>query len=150
MALNRDLFIKTLSGLQALLPFAKALPPEAFMLAWESFPAQAKEELTNESLTWAMAKLLNDPEQHKELPVHLRLHRMLYSYANLSTSGLTIGPVTMGWRLKVDPKCLPPVDAPPPVSQSDLVATGELPNYDGPRHSPNGVLARLEQAFDDS
>ena len=144
MALNRSLFIKTLSGLQALLPFAKALPPEAFMLAWESFPAQAKEELTDEALTWAMAKLLNDPEQHKELPIHLRLHRMLYSYTNLSTAGLTIGPVPMGWRLKVNPLCLPPVDAPPPLSEAALVATGQLPAHDGPRHSPNGVLARLE------
>ncbi len=144
MTLSRDFFIDTLTALQSLLPFAKALPPQAFVLAWESFPAQAKEELTNEALTWAMGKLLNDPEQHKELPIHLRLHRMLYDYTNLSTAGLTIGPVPMGWRLKVDPLRLPPVDAPPPVSEAALVAAGQLPAHDGPRHSPNGVLARLE------
>ncbi len=144
MTLSRDFFIDTLTALQSLLPFAKALPPQAFVLAWESFPAQAKEELTNEALTWAMGKLLNDPEQHKELPIHLRLHRMLYQYTNLSTAGLTIGPVPMGWRLKVDPLCLPPVDAPPPLSEADLVAAGQLPAHDGSRHSPNGVLARLE------
>jgi hypothetical protein len=145
MALNRDSFITKLASLQSLLPFGKTLPPEAFVLAWESFPAQAKEELTDAAITWAMTKLLNDPEQHKELPIHMRLHRMLYRYANLSTSSLTIGPVPMGWRLKVDPYRLPPVDAPPPVSEAALVAAGELPAYDGPRHAPGGVLAQLQQ-----
>lgn len=144
MALSRNYFIDTLTALQSLLPFAKPLPPQAFVLAWESFPDQAKQELTDDALQWAMGKLLNDPEQHKELPIHLRLHRILYSYTNLSTAGLTIGPVPMGWRLKVDPLRLPPVDAPPPVSEADLVAAGQLPSHDGPRHSPNGVLARLE------
>jgi len=147
MTLNRDSFITKLASLQALLPFAKNLPPEAFVLAWESFPAQAKQELTDQALTWAIAKLLQDPEQHKELPLHLRLHRMLYQYTNLSTSGLTIGPVPMGWRLKVDPHRLPPVDAPPPVSEAALVAAGELPAHDGPRHAPAGVLAQLQQGL---
>jgi hypothetical protein len=145
MTLNRNAFIEKLACLQSLLPFAKTLPPEAFALAWESFPAQAKEELTDQALTWAMTKLLNDPEQHKELPIHLRLHRMLYQYTNTSAAGLTIGPVPMGWRLKVDPRRLPPVDAPPPLSEAEMVAAGSLPAYDGPRHSPNGVLAKLQQ-----
>jgi hypothetical protein len=147
MALERNHFIKTLEGLQALLPFAKALPPAAFILAWESFPADAKEELTNKALDWAMTKLLNDPEQHKELPIHMRLHRMLYQYTNLSTSGLTIGPVPMGWRLKVDPHRLPPVDAPPPLSEAEQVAAGSLAAHDGPRHARGGVLAQLQQGL---
>jgi hypothetical protein len=91
-----------------------------------------------------MAKLLSDPEQHKELPIHMRLHRMLYSYTNLSTSGLTIGPVPMGWRLKVDPHRLPPVDAPPPLSEAEQVAAGSLPAYDGPRHDQSGLLSQLQ------
>lgn len=147
MALDRNHFIKTLEGLQALLPFAKPLPPSAFMLAWESFPADAKQELTNKALDWAVGKLLQDPEAHKELPLPLRLHRMLYSYTNLSTAGLTIGPVLMGWRLKVDPHRLPPVDAPPPLSEAEQVAAGSLPAYDGPRHAPGGVLAQLQQGI---
>ena len=144
MTVSAEYFIETLRGLQGLLPFAKPLSEASFLLAWSSFPEQAKAELTNEALTWAAAKLLQDPDQHKELPIPLRLHRMLYSYANLSTTGLTIGPVPMGWRLKVDPLCLPPVDALPPVSEAALVAAGQLPAHDGPRHSPNGVLARLQ------
>ena len=144
MTLSVAHFTETLRGLQGLMPFAKPLSESAFLLAWASFPDQAKGELTDASLTWAAAKLVQDPEAHKELPLHMRLHRMLYSYANLSTTGLTIGPVLMGWRLKVNPLCLPPVDAPPPVSEAALVAAGQLPAHDGPRHSPNGVLARLE------
>ena len=144
MTLSVAHFTETLRGLQGLMPFAKPLSESAFLLAWASFPDQAKEELTDDALTWAAAKLVQDPEAHKELPLHMRLHRMLYQYTNLSTAGLTIGPVPMGWRLTVNPLCLPPVDAPPPVSEAALVAAGQLPAHDGPRHSPNGVLARLE------
>jgi len=144
MTLSAEYFVETLRGLQGLLPFAKPLSEAAFLLAWASFPEQAKAELTNEALTWAAAKLLQDPEQHKELPIPLRLHRMLYAYTNLSTSGLTIGPVPMGWRLQVAPHNLPPVDAPPAISEAEQVAAGTLPAYDGPRHAPGGVLAQLQ------
>ena len=147
MRLSVAHFTETLRGLQGLMPFAKPLSESAFLLAWASFPDQAKEELTNDALTWAAAKLVQDPEAHKELPLHMRLHRMVYSYTNLSTSGLTIGPVPMGWRLKVDPHRLPPVDAPPPLSEAEQVAAGCLPAYDGPRHAPGGVLAQLQQGL---
>ena len=143
--LTQQEFNSTMKGLYSLLPFAKALPAEAVMLAWLSFPAKAKAELNTAMLSYAAGQLLQDPAPDKEKPPHLALLRYLYRFEN--------GQPNYEWGLKLDLPQRMAADGqffPEPISQAHLAATGELPDYDGPRHSPNGVLARLEQAFDDS
>lgn len=135
MPLSLEHFARTLGGLQALLPFAKQLPEEALLLAWEAFPEQAKRELTNEAWTWAAGRLLRDPAPQRELPLPEQLRLYLYRLENTG-GGLTIGPAPLEWRLRVDPHNLPASDA-----QLQLRGTSE--GHREPRHAPDGVLAQL-------
>ena len=140
MTLSAEYFVETLRGLQGLLPFAKPLSEAAFLLAWASFPEQAKSELTPNMLTYAAAQLLMDPNPDKEKPVHLALLR--YLYRNES------GHPRLDWGLKEDLAQRMANSGrfnPDPISEAALLAAGTLPAYDGPRHSPGGILAQLQQ-----
>jgi hypothetical protein len=142
MTLSVAHFTETLRGLQGLMPFAKPLSESAFLLAWASFPVQAKQELTPAMLTYAAAQLLMDPAPDKERPAHLSLLR--YVYRNES------GHPRLDWGLKEDLQQRMANSGafnPDPVSEFALAAAGELPAYDGPRHAPGGVLAQLQQAL---
>jgi hypothetical protein len=144
MITHNDLF-PILEALTSVLPFAKPVNKAAALLVWATFPPKAKQDLTPEMLTYAAAQRLMDPDAPKETPIHLSLLRYLYRLEN--------GQPNYEWGLKLDLPQRMAADGQffaEPISQAHLAATGELPDYDGPRHSPNGVLARLEQAFDDS
>lgn len=71
-------FIRVLQGLQALRPMAKPLPEAALLLAWQSFPEQAKADLGEVDLEWAAAQYLQDPAPPRELAPHIALLRYLY------------------------------------------------------------------------
>ncbi len=139
MTLNAKDFARTLVAVQTLLPFAKKLPEEALLLAWATLPGNVRQQLTGPMLMYAAGQYLQDPNPPKDQPTHLALLRYLYRLEN--------GRPNYEWGLKAD---LPERMAsdgrffPEPVSEADLVAAGQLPAHDGPRHSPNGVLARLE------
>ena len=145
MALTADTFCRTLQGIQSLMPYGKTLNEAALLIAWQTLPNNVRQQLTPAMLAYAAGQYLQDPEPPKDQPVHLALLRYLYRLEN--------GRPNYEWGLKLDLPKRMAADGQffaEPISQAHLAATGELPDYDGPRHSPNGVLARLEQAFDDS
>lgn len=140
--ITQQQFNQTMKGLYGLLPFAKNIPPESANLAWVSFPDQAKRQFTQEILDYAAGQLLMDPDPDKEKPPHLALLRYVYRNEN--------GQPNLDWGLKQDlPQRMAKAGQfnPEPKSEAALVAAGELPAYDGPRHAPGGVLAQLQQGL---
>jgi hypothetical protein len=71
-------FTDVLQGLQQLRPMGKQLDEAALMLAWHTFPDQAKRELTDRDLAWAAGQLLQDPNPPKNDAPHLALLRYVY------------------------------------------------------------------------
>ena len=94
MAISVNDFSRCLLGLQQLRPFAKQLDDAGIGLAWLTWPAEAKAELTTAHLGYAAAQLLLDPEPPKVMPVHLALLRYLYRLEN--------GTPNFRWGLKAD------------------------------------------------
>lgn len=136
--ITQQQFNGTMKGLYSLLPFAKALPPEAVNLAWNSFPDQAKREMTPAMLEYAAAQLLLDTQPEKESPPHLAILRYVYRVGD--------GVARLDWGLKEDLRqrmARPGVFNPQPRSEAEQFAAGELPALDGRRSEPQGVLAKL-------
>jgi hypothetical protein len=77
--ISRESFTMVLQGLQALRPFGKPLPEAALLLAWSSFPDQAKAELDDEDLEWAASQAVLDPDPPAKLAPHIGLLRYLYA-----------------------------------------------------------------------
>ena len=71
-------FQAALSGLQNLLPMARPLGAAAMVLAWDSFPLQAKADLTDEILLFAIQQRLQDPTPPRDVAPHLSLLRYCY------------------------------------------------------------------------
>ena len=135
MALDSQHFVNTLVGLQQLSRFAKPLGEAGLMLAWASFPEQAKSDLSNAAWTFAAAQYLLDPEPPKELPVHIAMLR--YVYRNRD------GVAALDWGLKPDLASrmkLPGYFHRPTVSEHERLMVDGKPALDGPRQSPAGVL----------
>lgn len=135
MALDHKHFVATLLGLQQLKPFAKPLGEPGLMLAWATFPEQAKAELSNGAFTFAAAQLLLDPEPPKELPAHVAMLR--YVYRNRD------GVAALDWGLKPDLRnrmLQPGKFHQPAMSEHERLMREGLPALDGPRQSPAGVL----------
>jgi hypothetical protein len=84
--ISRESFTMVLQGLQALRPFGKPLPEAALLLAWSSFPDQAKAELDDEDLEWAASQAVLDPDPPAKLAPHVSLLR--YIYATIDGSAL--------------------------------------------------------------
>lgn len=134
MTLDYKHFAHTLGSLADLLPFSKATSAQGLMLAWQSFPEQAKHELSNAHWTYAAGQYLLDPERPKETPTHLALLRYLYR--------LEWGQPNFGWGLKTDlheRMQSPGVFQAQPLPEAEIGSTSPLE----PRHDPNGLLARL-------
>lgn len=94
MTITPEHFTRTIQGVIALRPFSKALPESAILLAWGTFPIEAKRQLTNDHLTFAATQLMLDPEPDPRAPVHLALLRYLYKLEN--------GWFNLSWGLKDD------------------------------------------------
>ena len=138
-ALTYDNFSQTLEALNSVLPFAKAINPQAWLLLWGTFPQHAKEHVTPAMWSYAAGQRLMDPAPAKELAIHMQLLRYLYRNQN--------GMPNFDWGLKVN---LPEHMAhpgtfhqPEPRSLADVVAAEGPPNLDGNRHEPAGVLAQI-------
>jgi hypothetical protein len=95
-------------------------------------------ELTPRHLMYAAEQFVQDPNRPRELPTHLALLRYLYRLEN----GLPN--FTWGLRQDLPERMAHPGFHPLPASQADLAAQHGLPNYDGARHEPGGVLAGLQ------
>jgi hypothetical protein len=71
-------FQAAITGLLQMLPMQRQLTGPALVMAWDSFPMTAKQQLSDEMLHWACAQRLKDPEPPKEMAAHLSLLRYLY------------------------------------------------------------------------
>ena len=71
-------FQAAITSLQQLLPMQRPLTPSALVLAWDTFPASAKQDLTGELLRFCVGQRLMDPAPPKELAPHLALLRYAY------------------------------------------------------------------------
>lgn len=76
--LSPKAFTQVLLGLQQLRPMAKQLDEFALALAWQTFPEQAKRELTDLDIAWAAGQLVQDPNPVKDEAPHVALLRYLY------------------------------------------------------------------------
>ena len=132
-------FRQTLTALSSVLPFAKPLGEEAWLLLWLTFPDHAKQHLTPAMWTYAAGQRLMDPAPAKELAIHLQLLRYLYRLEN--------GMPNLQWGLKLDLAVrmahVGTFHEPEPRSLADQVAAEGPPNVDGNRHEPAGVLAQF-------
>lgn len=136
MSLSFEQFGRVITGIQQLKPFAKQLDESGLMLAWLSFPEEARIKLSDKHLTYAAAQLLLDPDPPKEVPVHLLLLRYLYRLEN--------GQPNVRWGLKADIDSrmkLPTHFHPVVASNADRILSDSIVRLDGERHSPKGVLA---------
>lgn len=129
-------FSKVLGGIADLVPYGKAITPAGLLLAWASFPEQAKRELTNDHWTYAAGQYLMDHERPKDLPVHLALLRYLYR--------LEFGQPNLTWGLKVDlqARMRDPSEFHPQPQPAYLAPPD---NHDGPRHDPNGLIGGIDR-----
>jgi hypothetical protein len=136
MTITRHDLIRTIQGLQSLLPFAKQIDEAGLLMLWTSFPEQAKAQLTPEMLQYAACQRLIDPDPPKELAIHVQLLRYVYRLEDNLPN--------FQWGLKAD---LPARMASPSQFHGQQLSQFELDRLQGaPDHdaiSPNGALAQI-------
>ena len=71
-------FQVAITALQQLMPMGKPLSPPALVLAWDTFPPAAKNQLTSESLDFAVRQRVMDPDPPKEQALHIALLRYVF------------------------------------------------------------------------
>jgi hypothetical protein len=138
-ALTYDSFSQTLEALNSVLPFAKAINPQAWLLLWGTFPDHAKQHVTPAMWAYAAGQRIMDAAPAKEVAIHIQLLRYLYRLEN--------GIPNIEWGLKQD--LLARMERAgifheDPRSLADLIAAEGAPNLDGNRHEPAGVLASVQ------
>lgn len=80
--LQPDAFIDLLAGLVETLPFHKSLSERGLVLAWSTFPQQAKSHLSPLHLAYAATQRLLDPSPNTKLAIHIQLLTYLYPLEN--------------------------------------------------------------------
>ena len=75
-------FQTALTGLSQLLPMSRQMSAPALVIAWDTFPITAKQQLTSKSLAFAISQRAMDPNAPKETPLHMSLLRYLYPLRN--------------------------------------------------------------------
>ncbi len=75
-------FQAALTGLSQLLPMSRQMTAPALVIAWDTTPITAKQQLTPQSLAFAVSQRAMDPSPPKEVPLHLSLLRYLYPLRN--------------------------------------------------------------------
>jgi hypothetical protein len=137
-SLSFEHFRQTLTALSSVLPFAKPLGEEAWLLLWLSFPDHAKQRITPAMWSYAASQRLMDPSPAKEVAIHIQLLRYLYRLEN--------GIPNVEWGLKPDlatRMAKSGIFHEQPRSLADQIAAEGPPNVDGNRHEPAGVLAQF-------
>ena len=139
-SLTFEHFRQTLTALNSVLPFAKPLGEEAWLLLWITFPDHAKRNLAPAMWTYAAGQRLMDPEPANELAIHLQLLRYLYRLEN--------GMPNFTWGLKEDLSVRMQLSGsfhqPEPRSLADQAAADGIASLNGNRHEPAGVLANID------
>lgn len=131
-------YAEVLDALAELVPFVRRPSTNALALLWSSLPAAVVQELTPRHLMYAAEQFVQDPRRREQLPTHLALLRYLYRLEG------DLPNVAWGLRQDLPQRMARPGFHPLPASQADLVAQQGLPDFDGPRQSPAGVLAGLD------
>ena len=75
-------FQAALTGLSQVLPMSRQMTAPALVIAWDTTPITAKQQLTPQSLAFAVSQRAMDPSPPKEVPLHLSLLRYLYPLRN--------------------------------------------------------------------
>jgi len=75
-------FQAALTGLSQVLPMSRQMTAPALVIAWDTTPIAAKQQLTPQSLAFAVSQRAMDPSPPKEVPLHLSLLRYLYPLRN--------------------------------------------------------------------
>jgi hypothetical protein len=75
-------FQVALTGLSQVLPMSRQMTAPALVIAWDTTPITAKQQLTPQSLAFAVSQRAMDPSPPKEVPLHLSLLRYLYPLRN--------------------------------------------------------------------
>jgi hypothetical protein len=75
-------FQAALTGLSQVLPMSRQMTAPALVIAWDTTPITAKQQLTPQSLAFAVSQRAMDPNPPKEVPLHLSLLRYLYPLRN--------------------------------------------------------------------
>jgi len=75
-------FQAAITSLLQLLPMQRPLTPAALVLAWDTFPANAKRDLSGMVLQFCVIQRLMDPAPPKELALHMALLRYAYPLEN--------------------------------------------------------------------
>jgi hypothetical protein len=137
MAITPKDLTDTIELLAELLPYVRRPSGKAMALLWATLPPRVGLELTHKHLAYASQQYLLDPARPEDMPVHLGLLRYLYRLENDAPN--------FAWGLRQDlgQRMAGHGFQPLPASQADLHAQHGLPNHDGARHEPGGVLANL-------
>ena len=72
-------FQVALTALYQVLPMARQMTATALVVAWDTFP---KQQLTPQTLAFAVSQRVMDSDAPKEVPLHLSLLRYLYPLRN--------------------------------------------------------------------
>jgi hypothetical protein len=75
-------FQAALTGLSQVLPMSRQMTAPALVIAWDTTPIMAKQQLTPQSLAFAVSQRAMDPNPPREVPLHLSLLRYLYPLRN--------------------------------------------------------------------
>lgn len=75
-------FQAALTGLSQVLPMSRQMTAPALVIAWDTTPITAKQQVTPESLAFAVSQRAMDPSPPREMPLHLSLLRYLYPLRN--------------------------------------------------------------------
>ena len=75
-------FQAALTGLSQVLPMSRQMTAPALVIAWDTTPITAKQQLTPQSLAFAVSQRAMDPSPPKEVPLHLSLLRYVYPLRN--------------------------------------------------------------------
>jgi hypothetical protein len=137
MAITPKDLAEVIGLLAELGPYVRLPSGKAMGLLWATLPPRVYQELTVEHLAYASEQYLLDPYRPDVMPVHLALLRYLYRLEN--------GFPNFNWGLRQDlsQRLASNGFQPLPASEADLHAQHGLPNYDGARQEPAGVLAHL-------
>ena len=129
--MDANLFARSLAVLHRMTPYAAKISEEDAGFVFVCAPSQLRTQVTDAQWQWACAQFMSDPKPPKDMEVWKAVCRYLFRLENDQPN--------FRWGLKadLDQRMLKPGFVPQTQSEYQL---GDS-NQDGPRHSPNGVLA---------
>jgi hypothetical protein len=132
--MKANLFSHSLAALHRVTPFAAKITEEDAGFVFLCLPKEVSKGITDEQWTWACAQFMADPNKPKDLELWKAVCRYLFRLEN------DLPNFSWGLKADLDQRMLQSGFVPQTQSEYQL---GDS-NQDGPRHSPNGVLADMK------